>query len=49
MRRRGLGRVLCAALASGAVVAACAAGFQAWLAPRDMSLWLGAWIAGLCT
>ena len=23
--------------------------FDAWLHPRDPSLWLGAWIAGLCT
>jgi len=40
---------------AGKFAAACAAAalaafvFHAWLNPRDPSLWLGAWITGLCT
>ncbi|MDH7452030.1 hypothetical protein QF205_02910 [Luteimonas composti] len=36
------------ALAACLVVALCAVAFRGWLAPRDMSLWLGAWLSGLC-
>lgn len=49
MRGRTVGRALCTGLAASVVLAACVAGFDAWLAPSDMSLWLGAWISGLCT
>ena len=36
-------------LAACAGIAVTAVLFHAWLHPRDPSLWLGAWIAGLCT
>jgi len=35
--------------AACALVALTAMLFHAWLHPRDPSLWLGAWIAGLCS
>ena len=35
--------------AACALIAVTALLFDAWLHPRDPSLWLGAWIAGLCT
>lgn len=36
-------------LAACAIAAATIVLFHAWLHPRDPSLWLGAWIAGLCS
>ena len=40
---------LAKAAAGCAVILLAAFVFHAWLNPRDPSLWLGAWIAGLCT
>lgn len=41
---RGLRLLAACALAAATIVL-----FRVWLDPRDPSLWLGAWIAGLCS
>lgn len=42
----GIGARLCALFL---LLAAIVHLFKAWMTPANLSLWLGGWIAGLCT
>jgi hypothetical protein len=46
MSLRGTGARLCALLLALAAIVPL---FKAWMTPANLPLWLGGWIAGLCT